>query len=183
MAAPTADAPLKKPFLVRVFTEPIWVLGLVILVDEADKNIVRGLVTPLKEDLGVGDLGIAVLLSMALLFNGLITVPAGYLADRWMRTRAIGHTVIGWSAITAAGVFELISGSINLMRQVREVQVEDVLGREPVTVEVEQAGSYLADRTVIVTGAGAGLLLLREVRDQRLRGQDHRGDGGGVLEG
>ena len=33
---------------------------------------------------------------------------------------------------TLPGVFELISGSVNLMRQVREVQVEDVLGREPV---------------------------------------------------
>ena len=33
---------------------------------------------------------------------------------------------------TLPGVFELISGSVNLMRQVREVRVEDVLGREPV---------------------------------------------------
>ena len=41
---------------------------------------------------------------------------------------------------TLPGVFELISGSVNLMRQVREVRVEDVLGREPVTVEIEQRG-------------------------------------------
>ncbi|MEY2432503.1 MAG: hypothetical protein QOC92_2228, partial [Acidimicrobiaceae bacterium] len=34
---------------------------------------------------------------------GLITVPAGYLADRWNRSRAIGKTVIGWSALSAAG--------------------------------------------------------------------------------
>ena len=39
------------------------------------------------------------------------------------------------------GVFELISGSVNLMRQVREVRVEDVLGREPVPFEIEQAGA------------------------------------------
>ena len=81
----------------------MWVLGLVILVDEMDKNIVRGMITPLKDEFGVGDLGISVLLSLALLFNGIITVPAGYLADRWVRTRAIGHTVVGWSALTAAG--------------------------------------------------------------------------------
>ena len=61
------------------------------------------MITPIKEDFGVGDLGIGVLLSLALLFNGLITVPAGYLADRWNRTRAIGHTVVGWSALDCGG--------------------------------------------------------------------------------
>ena len=37
----------------------MWVLGLVILVDEIDKNIVRGMITPLKEEFGVGDFGIS----------------------------------------------------------------------------------------------------------------------------
>src|SRR3546814_4307780 len=61
------------------------------------------MITPLKEEFGVGDFVISVLLSLALLFNGLITVPAGYLADRWHRNRAIGRTVVGWSGITALG--------------------------------------------------------------------------------
>ena len=81
----------------------MWVLGLVVLVDEVDKNIVRGLIDPLKDEFGVGDFAIGVLLSLQLLFNGVVTVPAGYLADRWNRTRAIGTTVIAWSALTAAG--------------------------------------------------------------------------------
>jgi MFS family permease len=81
----------------------MWVLGLVVLVDEIDKNIVRGLIDPLKDEFGVGDFAIGVLLSLQLLFNGVVTVPAGYLADRWNRTRAIGTTVIAWSALTAAG--------------------------------------------------------------------------------
>jgi MFS family permease len=42
-----------------------------------------------------------VLLSCFVLVNGLITVPAGYLADRWNRVRTIGHTVVAWSGITA----------------------------------------------------------------------------------
>jgi hypothetical protein len=54
----------------------MWVLGLVVLVDEIDKNIVRGMITPLKNEFGVGDLGISVMLSLALLLNGLVTVPA-----------------------------------------------------------------------------------------------------------
>ena len=82
----------------RLLSEPMWVLGLVVLVDEIDKNIVRGMITPLKAEFGVGDLGISVMLSLALLLNGLVTLPAGYLADRWNRSRAVGHTVVGWSA-------------------------------------------------------------------------------------
>jgi FlaA1/EpsC-like NDP-sugar epimerase len=58
---------------------------------------------------------------------------------------------------TLPGVFELISGSVNLMRQVRQVQVEDVLGREPVQLEIRTAGAYLHDRTVLVTGAGGSI--------------------------
>jgi FlaA1/EpsC-like NDP-sugar epimerase len=58
---------------------------------------------------------------------------------------------------TLPTTFELLSGGVNLMRQVREVRVEDVLGREPVRVEIDQVGSYLGDRTVLVTGAGGSI--------------------------
>jgi FlaA1/EpsC-like NDP-sugar epimerase len=53
--------------------------------------------------------------------------------------------------------FELLSGGLNLMRQVREVQVEDVLGREPVRVEIDRVGAYLSGRVVLVTGAGGSI--------------------------
>ena len=43
------------------------------------------------------------------------------------------------------------------MRQVREVQVEDVLGREPVRVEIDRVGAYLRGRVVLVTGAGGSI--------------------------
>ena len=36
----------------RLLSEPMWVLGLVVLVDEIDKNIVRGMITPLKAEFG-----------------------------------------------------------------------------------------------------------------------------------
>jgi FlaA1/EpsC-like NDP-sugar epimerase len=58
---------------------------------------------------------------------------------------------------TLPGVFELISGSVNLMRQVREVRVEDVLGRDPVELQIRSVGAYLHDRTVLVTGAGGSI--------------------------
>jgi FlaA1/EpsC-like NDP-sugar epimerase len=58
---------------------------------------------------------------------------------------------------TLPTTFELLSGGVNLMRQVREVRVEDVLGREPVRVEIDTVGAYLRGRTVVVTGAGGSI--------------------------
>jgi FlaA1/EpsC-like NDP-sugar epimerase len=58
---------------------------------------------------------------------------------------------------TLPGIYELISGDIGLAGQIRPVQVEDVLGREPVEVDLRSAASYLADATVVVTGAGGSI--------------------------
>jgi FlaA1/EpsC-like NDP-sugar epimerase len=58
---------------------------------------------------------------------------------------------------TLPTTFELLSGGVNLMRQVREVRVEDVLGRDPVRVEIDRVGAYLGGRVVLVTGAGGSI--------------------------
>lgn len=58
---------------------------------------------------------------------------------------------------TLPTVFELLQGGVNLMRQVRDVRVEDVLGREPVRVEIDRVGAYLAGEVVLVTGAGGSI--------------------------
>jgi FlaA1/EpsC-like NDP-sugar epimerase len=58
---------------------------------------------------------------------------------------------------TLPTTFELLSSGVNLMRQVREVRVEDVLGRDPVRVEIDRVGAYLRGRTVLVTGAGGSI--------------------------
>jgi FlaA1/EpsC-like NDP-sugar epimerase len=58
---------------------------------------------------------------------------------------------------TLPTTFELLRGGVDLVRQVREVQVEDVLGREPVRVEIDRVGAYLTGETVLVTGAGGSI--------------------------
>ena len=58
---------------------------------------------------------------------------------------------------TLPTTFELLSGGVNLVRQVRELKVEDVLGREPVRVELDRVGAYLRGQTVLVTGAGGSI--------------------------
>ncbi len=61
---------------------------------------------------------------------------------------------------TTPTVFELLkdgSGQLRVTRQLREVRVEDILGREPVRMELERVGSYLAGQVVLVTGAGGSI--------------------------
>ncbi len=58
---------------------------------------------------------------------------------------------------TLPTVFELLQTRGALARQMREVRVEDVLGREPVHMELERVGAYLAGEIVLVTGAGGSI--------------------------
>ncbi|MGZ4309199.1 MAG: polysaccharide biosynthesis protein [Gaiellaceae bacterium] len=58
---------------------------------------------------------------------------------------------------TLPGLYELISGESELATQIRPVQVEDVLGREPVEVDLEATAAYLREQTVLVTGAGGSI--------------------------
>lgn len=66
----------------------------------------------------------------------------------------------GISVRTLPTVFELLrdqGGWAPITRQMREVRVEDVLGREPVHMELDRVGAYLAEETVLVTGAGGSI--------------------------
>jgi FlaA1/EpsC-like NDP-sugar epimerase len=58
---------------------------------------------------------------------------------------------------TLPTVFELLRGGVQLNKQLREVRVEDVLGREPIVREIDRVGAYLRDRIVLVTGAGGSI--------------------------
>jgi FlaA1/EpsC-like NDP-sugar epimerase len=58
---------------------------------------------------------------------------------------------------TLPTVFELLQDQGAISRQVREVRVEDVLGREPVLMELDRVGAYLSGETVLVTGAGGSI--------------------------
>jgi FlaA1/EpsC-like NDP-sugar epimerase len=58
---------------------------------------------------------------------------------------------------TMPTVFELLQNGSQLVRQVRDVRVEDILGREPVRMDTELTGGYLAGRCVLVTGAGGSI--------------------------
>ncbi|RNA67743.1 nucleoside-diphosphate sugar epimerase/dehydratase [Alteribacter keqinensis] len=53
-------------------------------------------------------------------------------------------------------VEDIMSGKVTVS-QIRDVQVEDLLGREPVELDTEKIGAKLTGKTVLVTGAGGSI--------------------------
>jgi FlaA1/EpsC-like NDP-sugar epimerase len=93
----------------------------------------------------------------------LIAIPS---ASGAVRQRIVNITQeVGIPVKTLPGLYELISGDLDLAGQIRPVQVEDVLGREAVEVDLPTIASYLVNETVLVTGAGGsiGAELCRQV--------------------
>ena len=57
---------------------------------------------------------------------------------------------------TMPGIYELLSGKVSVSR-LREVDITDLLRREPVQINDELIGSSLGGRSVLVTGAGGSI--------------------------
>lgn len=62
-------------------------------------------------------------------------------------------------------MYEIIDGRVEISR-IRDVQIEDLLGRQPVELDSESIGKELTGKTVMVTGAGGsiGSELARQVK-------------------
>ena len=58
---------------------------------------------------------------------------------------------------TIPGVYQLLNDSHGLLEKVRDVQVEDLLGREPINVNLAEITSYLSNQVVLVTGGGGSI--------------------------
>jgi FlaA1/EpsC-like NDP-sugar epimerase len=66
------------------------------------------------------------------------------------------------------GVADLIDGRLDVGR-LREVDINDLLGRDPISLDLEGIGHLLADKVVLVTGAGGsiGSELCRQIANFR----------------
>ena len=54
------------------------------------------------------------------------------------------------------GVYQLINEEVSVS-MLREVQIEDLLGREPVNLEMEEIMDYVQDKVILVTGGGGSI--------------------------
>ncbi len=54
------------------------------------------------------------------------------------------------------GMYQIIKGDVNVSN-LREVQIEDLLGRDPIEVNVDEIIGYVQNKTVLVTGGGGSI--------------------------
>lgn len=66
------------------------------------------------------------------------------------------------------GMYELIGGSINI-NQIRDVQIEDLLGRGEIKLDLKDIDEFISEKTVMITGGGGsiGSELARQVARYR----------------
>lgn len=62
----------------------------------------------------------------------------------------------GCKVKTVPGIYELIDGKVTL-QQLRDVDLEDLLRREPVKLDLDQIAGYIRGKRVLVTGAGGSI--------------------------
>lgn len=54
-------------------------------------------------------------------------------------------------------VYGLIKDGASVTSKIRQVEVEDLLGREPIVFDTEKYGAYITGQTVLVTGGGGSI--------------------------
>lgn len=54
------------------------------------------------------------------------------------------------------GVYEIINGKVSI-NHLRKVSIEDLLGREPVQIDLQEIAKYLKGERILVTGAGGSI--------------------------
>ncbi len=62
----------------------------------------------------------------------------------------------GVSCRTLPGIYDIIDGRVDI-GLIRDIQIEDILGRAPVKVNIPEIDDFISGRSVIVTGAGGSI--------------------------
>ncbi len=66
------------------------------------------------------------------------------------------------------GMYQLVNGDVSVSK-LRDIEIEDLLGREPVEIDIDSIIGYVQDKVVLVTGAGGsiGSELCRQIATHR----------------
>ena len=86
--------------------------------------------------------------------HAIVAMPAASPAQRRRATEAA--TAVGLTVLTVPTYDDILSGRIAIS-QVRKVELEDLLGRDRVQLDSEGLRAFLANKVVLVTGAGGSI--------------------------
>jgi MFS family permease len=152
--------------VVKISNWPMWVVGFTLFIDNMDQFIVRGAQNQIRHAFGVNNISIAVLFSAFILVNGLVTLPAGYLGDRWNRTRSMAVTILIWSVVSALGglvptdlffLLVLIRGSLGFGQAITDPSgssvIADFYGTE------RRGNAFSLQQCLSFVGLGLGLAI------------------------
>ncbi len=57
---------------------------------------------------------------------------------------------------TIPGIYEIIDGKVDI-KQIREVDIEDLLGREPIKTNLREISNYIEGKVILITGGGGSI--------------------------
>jgi MFS family permease len=140
------------------------VLGLVNLVDQADMAILRAVLPVLEAEWGLNDFQLGLLGFAFVFINTIATVPAGWVADRYRRTKVIGWTLLSWSGLIALSATAVNYLNLLLARAVMGIgqSIDD-----PASTSLlgdyyparQRARAFSLQQASVFVGSGLGLAL------------------------
>jgi len=78
---------------------PLWVMAAVSLVDQIDTSVARGVLPILEDEWHLSDTELGLITSVFVVVSTVATIPAGWVADHYRRTRVVGWTLLSWSGL------------------------------------------------------------------------------------
>ncbi len=88
------------PRFTRYQYKLLLILALINFVNYIDRVLINPLFDLIKDDFGVSDLRLGLLITVFIVVQSCASIPFGWLADRMSRTRLITYGVLFWSLVT-----------------------------------------------------------------------------------
>jgi MFS family permease len=98
---PALDPPVSgaRPVGRRFPLWPLLVMAGVSLVDQIDTSVARGVLPVLEDEWHLSDTQLGLITSVFVVVATVATIPAGWVADHYRRTRVVGWTLVSWSGL------------------------------------------------------------------------------------
>ncbi len=85
----------------------------------------------------------------------IVAIPSASKVEQ-RKILSICQQVQGCELKILPGVYQLVNGEVSVSK-LRNVEIEDLLGRDPIQITTEKIGRYVSDKVVLVTGGGGSI--------------------------